>query len=188
MNWILLATLLATPRLPHGKHEAPPAAADLQLSQDELSARIRGYLGSIDRPISDAEWRALGPRAAQILEPIATDPQALPTRRARALEGVVAVAPDRAVQLVGPISRDENEPVVLRVSAMRGAGALLTPARAIVELKPVLERAQSAGMRSLAADLLSRHKAGCAAVREQVAREASEHRPAFERALAKCAE
>ncbi len=188
MNLILLAALLATPRLPHGKHESPAASAPVQLSADELRARIDGYLGSIDRPITSENWRALGPQAAQLLEPIAADAQALPSRRARALEGVIAVAPDRAAQLVGAIARDENAPVVLRVVALRGAGEVLSPAKAMTELKPVLQSAQSAGMRGVAAEVLTRHKEGCRTVREQAGRESPEVRQAFQGALSRCAE
>jgi hypothetical protein len=188
MSFILLAVLLAAPRLPHGQHRDSPAAAEVQLSPDELRGRIDGYLGSIDRPITAGNWRALGPRAAQVLEPIATDARELPSRRARALEGLIAVAPDRAAQMVGAIARNENEPVVLRVAALHGAGEVLPAARALSELKPVLQGAKSAGMRGVAAEVLSLQKAGCAAVREQAAREAAEHRPAFQGALSRCAE
>jgi hypothetical protein len=189
MNLILLAAILATPRLPHGQHPPPPAAAaQQQLSAEEVREKIDAYLGAIDRPITAENWRALGPRAAEVLEPIATDAQALPSRRARALEGIVAVAPDRAAQLVGAIARDEQAPVVLRVAALHGAGEVLSPAKALSELKPVLQGARSAGMRSTAADVLSRRKSGCGAVRDQAAREPAEHRGAFERALSRCAE
>ena len=190
MSLLLIAALLATPRLPHGK-DAPapsPAAPQPQLSASELREKIDGYLGAIDQPITAENWRALGPRAAEVLEPIATDPQQLPSRRAKALEGIVAVAPNRAAQLVGRIARDEEAPVVLRVAALHGAGEVLTPNKALAELKPVLQGARSAGMRSTAADVLTRRKSGCAAVREQAAREPAEHREAFQRALSRCAE
>ena len=190
MNWLLFAALLATPRLPHGQHPPPPAATEPQpqLSVDEVRERVKGYLGAIDKPITADNWRALGPHAAEVLEPIATDEDALPTRRAKALEGLVAVAPERAARLVGGIARDEEQPVVLRVAALHGAGELLSGKRALRELKPVLRSARSAGMRSTAAEVLSRHKSGCAAVREQAAREAAEHRGAYDAALARCSE
>ena len=190
MNWLLFAALLATPKLPHGQHPPPPAATapQPQLSADEVRERIGAYLGSIDRPITADEWRALGPQAGSALEAIATDADAFPSRRAKALEGLVAVAPDRASRLVGRLARDEQEPVVVRVAALRGAGEVLSPAKALVELKPVLRSARSAGMRATAADVLSRRRSGCAAVREQAAREAAEHRGAFDAALARCGE
>lgn len=189
MNLILMVALLATPKLPHGQHPPPPAAAEQQqLSADEVRDRVEGYLGSIDRPITSENWRALGPQAADLLEPIATDATAMPSRRAKALEGLVAVAPDRAAALVGRLARDEREPAVLRVAAMRGAGEVLPASKALTELKPVLNSARSAGIRSTAAEVLSRRKSGCSAVRAQAAREAAEHQKAFERALSRCAE
>lgn len=158
------------------------------MSQAEVRERAEAYLGAIDRPISAETWRGLGPQAAEVLEPIATDAAALPSRRARALEGLVAAAPDRAAKLVGPIARDEKEPAVLRVAAMRGAGEVLTPSKALTELKPVLRGARGAGLRGAAADVLSRHEGGCAAVREQVRREKAEHREAYRGALSRCGE
>lgn len=190
MNWLLFAALLATPKLPHGQHPPTPAATEpaAQLSREEVRERIGGYLGSIDRPIAAEEWRALGPRAGEVLEPIATDAGAMPSRRAKALEGLVAAAPERAALLVGKLARDEKEPAVLRVAALRGASEVLPEAKALAELKPVLRSARSPGMRKTAADVLSRRKSGCAAVRAQAARETEEHRGAWESALARCGE
>ena len=189
MNWLLFAVLLATPRLPHGKEARPPATAPVQqLSAEEVREKVDTYLDSIDVPITADTWRALGPQAADVLEPVAIDASAFPSRRARALEGLVAAAPDRAAKLVGPLARDEKQPVVVRVTAMRGAGEVLPPAKALSELKPVLQSARSAGMRGVAADVLSRRKGACSAVKEQAARESVEHRSAYTRALSRCAE
>ncbi len=154
----------------------------------EAQQKARAYLGAIDRPITAEQWRALGPAAADVLEPIATDANEFPSRRAKALEGLSAIAPDRAAPLVGRMARDEREAPVVRVAAMRGAAMVLPPARALTELKPVLQSARSPGMRSAAADVLARGKSGCAAVRKQAARERPEHREAFRNALARCSE
>ena len=187
MNWLLCLALLATPKLPRGQRPPPSASAPQPLSQDELREKIEGYLGSIDTPITADHWRALGPQAADVLEPIATDAKAFPSRRARALEGLIAAAPDRASKLVGPMARDEREPVVLRVIAMHGVAELM-PGKAVSELKPVMQAARSAGLRGAAADALSRGKDGCAAVRAQAAREKGDAREAFHRALTRCGE
>jgi HEAT repeat protein len=190
MNWLLFAALLATPKLPHGQHPAPPAEAaqQQQFSADEVRERVNGYLGSIDRPITAENWRGLGPQAADVLEPIVNDANAFPSRRAKALEGLVAVSPQRAAKIVGGLARDEREAPVVRVAAMRGAGEVLSHSKALSELKPVLRSASEPGIRKTAADVLSRHKSGCAAVKEQVARESAEHREAYQRALERCGE
>ena len=47
---------------------------------------------------------------------------------------------------------------------------------------------RTCAMRSTAADVLSRRKGGCAAVRQQAAREKPEHREAFRRSLERCPE
>jgi hypothetical protein len=71
---------------------------------------------------------------------------------------------------------------------MRGAGEVLSHSKALSELKPVLRSASEPGIRKTAADVLSRHKSGCAAVKEQAARESAEHREAYQRALERCGE
>ena len=171
MTWLLCAALLATP-----------------LTADEVRQRVNDYLGAIDRPVSDAQWKALGPHAGPVLESIASDANSFPSKRAKALEGLAASAPDRAARLVGPMARDEKQPVVVRVAAMRGAGHVLSPDAAERELKPVLTSARSAGMRRSAADVLSRNKGGCGAVRQQAARERADHRSAWKAVLDRCAE
>ena len=193
MNWLLFAAILAVPRLPHGRPAQAPAPAQAAavpeiLSDSELRARIEAYLGAIDTPIGADQWRGLGPQAAPVLEPIATDENEMPSRRAKALEGLVAAAPDRAALLVGKLARDETAPTVVRVAALHGVGKVLAPSKALAELKPVLQTARTAGMRSTAADVISRTKGGCAMVHEQVARESDEHRGAYQRALARCKE
>ena len=187
MGWLLCLAALAAPMLSRRPRPAPSSSAVRQLSPEELRERIDAYLGSIDTPITADLWRALGPQAADVLEPIATDAKAFPSRRARALEGLIAAAPDRASQLVGPMARDEREPVVLRVTAMHGVAELM-PGKAVSELKPVMQAARSAGLRGAAADALSRGKDGCAAVRAQAAREKGDAREAFHRALTRCGE
>ena len=55
---------------------------------ESVKQTVEAYLGSIDTPISDARWKALGPDAGPLLASIAaTDP--LPTRRAKALHALV---------------------------------------------------------------------------------------------------
>ena len=165
----------------------PDAVAPVKkLSPDELRAEVDSYLGSIDTPISAARWRSLGPQAAPLLEPMIADAKELPTQRARALEGLVAVAPDRAQALVGRLAQSEDEPVVVRVAALHGAARLFGPRRLLAALKPVLEGAKEPGMRATAAEVLAHHgkAAGCSAVRTQVARE--QDRSGFARALEHC--
>jgi len=65
---------------------------------------------------------------------------------------------------------------------------VLQEQRALTELRPVLRSAAITGLRAEAADVISRKKSGCADVRDQVAREKTEHREAFRRALDRCPE
>jgi hypothetical protein len=184
---LLLAALIAAPRPPRGT-PAPPqqSVEEEQLSDAEVQDRVDTYLGTIDRPISAARWKALGPRAAPILEAVIADQNQFPSRRAKALDGLIAVAPDRAGSLVGKLARDEKQPTVVRVAAVRGAGQVLPPSKAVSELRPVLRGAKSAGMRAQAAEVLARKPGGCAEVQGQIAREPAEHRDAFARAMKQC--
>ncbi|MCA1825932.1 MAG: hypothetical protein ABR567_18005 [Myxococcales bacterium] len=190
MTSLLVAALLAIPPSPRSRTPRPGASQPQQeqLSPEEVRQRVRDYLGAIDTPITAEQWRALGPQAAGELEAIATDPKAFPSRRAKALDGLTEAAPDRAARLVGPMARDDKQPTAVRVAAMQGAGRVLAPDAAERELKPVLQSARSSGLRRAAADVLSRNKAGCAAVRQQASRERAEHRAAWKDVLDRCAE
>jgi hypothetical protein len=184
---LLMAALIAAPRLPRTGAAAQPAE-QLQLSDAELRERVETYLGGIDRGVTSARWKALGPRAAPLLEGVIDDGSQFPSRRAKAVDGLVAVAPDRGAQVVGGLARDEKQPVVVRVAAMHGASQLFPPDRVLSELRPILHTARSMGLRAEAADLISRKQGGCAEVRGQVAREKAEHRGAFGRAMKRCSE
>jgi hypothetical protein len=184
---LLLAALIAAPRPPRGAAPQAPVEAQ-QLSDAELRERVDTYLGTIDRPISQESWKALGPQAAPILEEVISDSSQFPSRRAKAVDGLVGAAPDRAALLVGKLARDEKQPTVVRVAAMHGAARMFSSSRAIGELRPVLHSARSLGLRAEAADVVSRKQGGCAEVRDQLSREKAEHRPAFDRAMKRCSE
>jgi hypothetical protein len=185
---LLLAALIAVPRPPRAGAAPEKPAPQQKLSDAELRERVETYLGTIDRPVTKERWKALGPDAAPLLEGVIADGSQFPTRRAKAVDGLVAVAPDRAAQLVGKLARDEKQPGVVRVAAMHGAAQVFPAPRAVSELRPVLQSARSAGLRAEAADLIAARQGGCAEVRDQVAREKAEHRGAFQRALKRCGE
>src|SRR4051812_30582811 len=147
-----LAVLLAVPRAPHGAPRPDAAPAEQHLSDAELQRTLETYLNAIDRPITAARWKALGPRAAPLLEQVIADENQFPSRRAMAVDGLAAAAPDRAAALLGPLARDEQQPAVVRVAAVHGTARVLPPSRAVTELRPVLRGARSAGMRATAAE------------------------------------
>ncbi len=186
MNVFLIAALLAGVG---ASRQRPPPADDgktvvEQLSPEQIRARINGYLGSIDTAISASRWRALGPQAAPVLEEIARS-QALPTRRAKALEGLSAVGGPGAAELVTKLAQSEDEPQIVRLAAVRGAGRLMPTGRLWTLLRPVLENSRDLQLRAGAAEVLAHH-GRCGAVKAQAAREKDEEREAFGRALEKC--
>jgi len=86
----------------------------------ELRARVAGLLGAY-RAVTVAEWRALGSEAGPVLEAVARDAAALPTRRTRALAALGAIqAPD---------SRAGNGPDHPAGPPLRGRGRCLERAR-----------------------------------------------------------
>ena len=190
MTALLLAAALlaAAPASTQSRALQPSDAAAREMTDEEVRSTIEAYLGSIDTPINAERWRALGPKAAPILEELARDGERLPTRRARALEGLSHVGSPGASKLMVELAQRESEPPVVRMSAMRGAGRLLGPHRLVAALKPVLTSAKDAHVRAAAAEVLSHRSpsAGCAAVNEQSAREHADKRIAFQPALERC--
>jgi len=188
---ILIAVLIAAaPAAQQSKNLPESIAPQRELADAELRARIEAYLGSIDTPIRPEHWRALGAKAAAVLEEMALDPQRLPTRRARALEGLSIVGSPRAPQMMVELAQREGEPAIVRMSAMRGAGRLLGPEKLVPALKPVLAGSKDPYLRATAAEVLAHRSpsAGCAAVKERIEAEATELRGHFDRAVRVCDE
>jgi hypothetical protein len=187
---LALAGLPPSARRAHPSSPAPAAAPDASpaLSDAEVAERAVAYLGAIDRPVSAETWRALGPRAVAPLEAIARDPQALPTRRARALTALSTLGGDRARQVVLDAVRAGQGPYAVRASALRAAGRLLDAKALAAELRPVMEGRDEAALRATAAEVLARHAgaSGCTAVKSQALREHGAARLGFERALERC--
>jgi HEAT repeat protein len=184
---IFLGALLAL-GLPRDR---PAAAAEPQPtshSEQEVREQVEAYLGNIDTPISLERWRALGAQAAPILEEIANSASELPTRRARALEGLSAVGgPDVATRMF-QIAQSEEEPPVVRISAIRGAGRLVNSRKLVPALRPLLEKSPDLHIRAIAAEVLARHapKTACGLVRAQLGREPESRHGAYRRAMASC--
>ena len=131
-------------------------------SEPELLARVEGLLGSY-RPVTVAEWRTLGADASPVLERVARDRTALPTRRARALAALGAIQPAAAGPLIRELVVEESAPVVLRCAAVDAAPNALGPGLSDV-LLPLL-RDQEPMVRLRSARVLAASGAdGCRAV------------------------
>lgn len=137
-----------------------------------VADQVRSLLGNIDRPIPAEAWRALGPEAEPVLAAAAASGAELPTRRARALEGLAALGGARAEALHLRLAADAAAPRIVRAGAVRGLGALLAPARLAGAVTPLLADRDPRLRRAAAEVLAGRAPAqGCAAVRAQAARE-----------------
>jgi hypothetical protein len=185
---ILFAALLALP-----PPKPPPVGAGdtqpQQLSDEQIQARVRAYLGNIDSHITADHWKALGPRAGSLLQSIALDPAQFPSRRAKAAYGLALAAPDQAEPVLTTLAQDESVASGVRIAAMQGMARIVAPATAARKLSKVLKSARDPGVRGAAAEVLAASgTAGCDQVKAQVDREPPVQRNAFSRALARCGE
>jgi hypothetical protein len=194
---ILLAALLAAPGITQQRPPQPqvPAAGDqpvqpnADLSADEVRQHVEGYLGSIDTPITANHWKALGPRAVPLLERIAMDQNELPTRRAKAIDGLTALGDTRAPALFKHIASQDSEKINVRFAAVRGLAQVTPPAQAVTSLKPILQGAKDSRVRALAAEQIAIRSRGksCDLVKAQLDRETDAARGHYGRAMKQCA-
>lgn len=183
MTSLILAVLLSVPPA-----KAPPAEA-AQLSDEDVQQRVKALLGNIDTRNLAGSWRALGPRAAGFLEPVAQSAAELPSRRAKALDGLVLAAPDRAGPVATKLALDEAQPKAVRMAALRGMARTVPAETAAKSVAKLLRGARDPAMRGLAAEMVAASGSdGCAEVKAQVAREEPALRFAYSRALAQCKE
>jgi HEAT repeat protein len=175
---MLLAALLCAPALPTTSQSSSSSSQ----TEEQIRQQIDTYLGSIDVPVRPAQWRALGPQGASILEGMAQDPKVLPSRRTKAIDGLSAIGTLTAAHTMLRLAKDEQGPLAVRLSAVRGVGRVL-PAQVAPALQPILQGAQNPHVRAAAADTLSSH-GGCNLVRAQAAREDEPRR--LRRALQRC--
>jgi HEAT repeat protein len=140
-----------------------------ELPDAERDALIEGYLGSIDTPIGAARWRELGPKAAPRLQAIAKDPAQFASRRARAVDGLGAIAAPSSADFVLGLTRDASAPFVVRMSALRAAPRFVGADELVKQVGPRLDDTD-ARVRAIAAETLGQHggPAGCALVQRAV--------------------
>jgi HEAT repeat protein len=107
----------------------------------------------------------------------------LPTRRAKALDGLSAIGSPTAADTMLSLAKSEQTPLVVRLSAVRAASRTLPADQVAPALQPILQGAQDGHVRAMAADMLSSH-GGCTLVRAQAVREDNPSR--MRRALQRC--
>jgi hypothetical protein len=176
----LLLLLLAV----HSTARTPPPEAKTPIvhSDAELRELVDAYLSTFEEPTPDAQWQALGQQAEPILLEIANG-DGLPTRRARAVDGLVALAGQSTPALLAGFSLDEKKPLSMRLAAVRGLSRLTADSELLTALQPVVEGAKDSRISSTAAELIARRvpAAGCGLVRTKGASDLR-----FRRALTAC--
>jgi hypothetical protein len=161
--------------------QAAPVAAS-----DSVTQTVETYLGSIDTPIPEARWKALGPEAGPVLFSIASN-DVLPSRRAKALHALAIVDAARAGPLARAMAASPEQPLVVRSAAVWAVARSLPAAEAVAVLRPLLGAPSSIPLQRRAADSLAQVGAtGCAALSAHAAPLGSEARAPFAQALARC--
>ncbi len=159
-----------------------PILAQDQTDKD-TSAAVRGkidaLLGGFEYVPSPDEWRSLGSAAPAVLAAIASDQNALPTRRARSLGGLASFdGIDRA--LFETLAKSEQEPLIVRISAVHGLGQLLPESSRLAALQPLL-KSEHPQLRGVVAEVLAQSRTGCEEVRAQARLETEAWRSRFAR-------
>jgi len=163
----------------------PSSGQSAGLSDEEVKSQVGAYLGSIDTPISRESWRALGPRGAAQLIAVLDDGRMLPTRRARAVDGLAMMGWSDAAPTVLAVASNETENVAVRFAAIRALSALM-PETADAPLTLLMKTSKEARVRAVAAEMLSERVGGCAVINTQLATETDEARAFFGRAQKQC--
>src|SRR5262249_37622470 len=119
-------------------------AANQALAQDQssqnINAQVQALLGAHENGASPEQWRSLGDAAIPILESVVADYNALPTRRARSLDGLAALSSGSAT--MQRVANTDWEPLIVRMSAVRGLGQILPESDLITALQPLLNDPQ----------------------------------------------
>ena len=164
--WLLVAIIFLPATL-------TPAFAQNGVSRTQVDALLNAYEG-----VAPEQWRGLGNAAAPVLESIAVDQGVLPTRRARALDGLSALGSGEAT--MRRLANSSTAPLIVRMAAVRGLGRILPEASLIDALRPLLHDAEWQ-VRGIAAETLSSTAAGCATISDMAKRETEAWRSRFVR-------
>lgn len=95
---------------------APPAPASEPMTADPLRSQILAMIGGFHHLPDESEWKALPPRAQEILIEIASDPGQPAFKRARAIAALAWFpSPETKTFLTGVIqNRDKFKPMLRR--------------------------------------------------------------------------
>ncbi|HEX4383138.1 MAG TPA: hypothetical protein VH083_09325 [Myxococcales bacterium] len=144
----LLCMLMVTQ--PAARATVSPAPA---LTEADVRARIETYLDTFEQGVPEAQWQALGPQAEPILLEVLNG-NGLPTRRAKAVTGLVALAGVKTPALLSDLSLDETKPLSVRLAAVRGLSQLTPDVLLVEKLRPVVEGAKDVRVSATAARML----------------------------------
>ncbi len=187
----LTATLLAA-ALSAGSGASAPATTSSEpgaagAKDGLMRAQVDANLQSVVA-VPAERWQSLGPPAVPFLVEVASDPDAFPGRRVKAIHALAVVGSESNAQLLLDLTRSESEPHEVRLAALRDAVLLLPSKKAFAATAQTVKGVRSIRIRAAAAETLTRlsRGEGCAAVRIQVEKEKPGDRGHFQGALDRC--
>ncbi len=170
--------------------DAPAASPASDAAKDShVRAQVNAYLGS-EEPATRERWRSLGPRALPFLAKVASDQDASPQRRAKAIRGIAAVGSASDTQMLLELAKTESQPLPVRIVALRTGAKLLPPKQRLATVRPMLKGARPVLVRAAAAEIMTRQfpKRECGVVQAQVDREKAKDRHLYQGAMRRCPE
>jgi hypothetical protein len=160
----------------------------MMLTDVEVRTQVLAFLSTLDPPVSEASWKALGRRAGPILRDYVADASHFPADRAMAIDALAIVGGANAAKIFRDAANDDAEPFVVRFSAMRALATAAGPESSRDDLAALLARAREARIRAAAGEVLARRDAAasCPLVEAQLSRETADDQRYFRRALKSC--
>ena len=187
MTSFLLCALLAMHSTPAGQPAPLSGEPDNTLTIEQIQSTVRSYMGTIETPIEETRWKRLGVRAEPVLLEIING-QTLPSRRAKAIDGLSLIGGPSAKPLCERIAADEQETLNVRLAAVRGLARVTGDDALLATLVPLLEKSANTTVRAVAGEQLAKRipAKACPLVRAQVARETADLQASFGRAVDAC--
>jgi HEAT repeat protein len=104
-----------------------------QGASDTLRAKVDALLGGIEYVPTQAEWKALGPDAGEVLAAIATDSAQRATVRARAMSALAYFPQPTSIEVARAALADAKSPVILQRKALLTLATIDPDALNVVE-------------------------------------------------------
>jgi hypothetical protein len=128
---------------PKQAEEAKPAGSTPS-DPAQMRKKVEDLLSGYERIPKQEDWHRLGPDALAALEAIYRDPDALVSRRTRAVASMGQVENPKAEETLRSIIQDPKADVQYRSTAVLALSYRLGPSAAVPQVEPLLESKEPA--------------------------------------------